>query len=133
TGAILSAGSYTVTVVDSSMDTARAVVTITQPAKLMASASVTTNVSCNGGSTGSASVTASGGTSPYNYMWSDGQTTSDASGLSAGTYNVTVTDSHGCTATSSVDITQPNPLAVTGHVISDVTCRGGSNGDANAI
>ena len=50
------------------------------------------NVSCNGGSNGSATATGSGGTGHYSYSWSNGATGSMVSGLSAGTYTVTVTD-----------------------------------------
>ncbi len=64
------------------------------------------NVSCNGGANGSATVTASGGTSPYTYSWSNSQTTQTATGLSAGTYTVTVTDADLCIATTDALITQ---------------------------
>jgi len=87
------------------------------PELLTASAMATTNyngynISCNGGSDGATTVNGSGGTPPYTYHWDvpyDGQS---PSGLSAGTYNVTVTDSHGCTATSSVTLTEPPPLTI---------------------
>jgi hypothetical protein len=63
-----------------------------------------TNPSATGASDGTASVTASGGTPSYSYLWSNGQTTSAISGLPAGTYTVTVTDANGCTATGSVNL-----------------------------
>jgi len=50
---------------------------------------------------GTATATASGGTAPYIYMWSNGQTTSSIMGLSAGTYSVIVQDSLGCTGTGN--------------------------------
>lgn len=53
---------------------------------------------------GSATVTASGGTPPYTYEWSDGQMTDTAVGLAEGTYQVTVTDDNGCTVSGSVSI-----------------------------
>ena len=64
---------------------------------------------CYGG-TGTATVIASGGSSPYNYFWSDGQTTQTASGLIAGTYQVTVTDNNSCVTTSGVTIVQPDSI-----------------------
>ena len=70
-----------------------------------------TNVSCNGASNGSATVTGSGGAGLYSYNWSNGQTTATATGLSAGTYTVTITDANGCQGTASVTLTQPAPLA----------------------
>ncbi|MGI2336904.1 MAG: hypothetical protein ACRKGH_09755, partial [Dehalogenimonas sp.] len=106
----LAAGTYNVTVTDENGCTATDQVTITQPAAaLTASINVQTNVSCFGNATGSATVTATGGTPDYTYLWDDlaAQTTATANNLAAGTYNVTVTDENGCTATDQVTITQP--------------------------
>ncbi|MDQ3109002.1 MAG: gliding motility-associated C-terminal domain-containing protein, partial [Bacteroidota bacterium] len=72
-----------------------------------------TNVLCNGGSTGTATVIASGGTTPYTYVWSPvGGNAATASGLQAGTYTVTVTDSAGCPQTQTVTLTEPTPIVV---------------------
>ncbi len=66
-----------------------------------------TNVSCNGGSNGSATVTTSGGTPPFTYTWSpSGGNGAVASGLTAGLYSVTVQDAN-CAKTLTVNITQP--------------------------
>ena len=91
-----------------------------------------TNVSCGGGNNGSATITGlSGGTSPYTYLWSNGSTaavsTSNPTGsvLSAGTYSVTVTDNHGCTATGSITITQsPSFLGITVASTTNISCFG---------
>ena len=64
---------------------------ITQPDVLSASISES-DVLCNGGNTGTATATQTGGTSPYTYLWSNGQTIANPTDLSAGTYTVTVTD-----------------------------------------
>jgi len=72
-----------------------------------------TEVSCNGGSDGTATVTVSGGTTPYTYLWdasAGSQTTATATGLSAGTYTVTVTDDGGCSGTATVTVTEPTLL-----------------------
>jgi hypothetical protein len=130
----LRAGVYTVTVTDSrgTMTTANA--TITQPNALTnVLATTITNVGCFGGNNGSATVTnPTGGTPPYTYQWNTNpqQITQTATNLTAGSYMVTVTDTKGCTATSSVTITQPaQPLSnVIGQTIQHAKCNGSSTG-----
>jgi len=113
-GTGLSAGSYTVTVTDSNGCTASARTMITQPALLKTSISAVTNVLCNGGNSGNATASATGGTGPYAYLWANiGGTNATGTGLSVGSYTITVTDNNGCTATTSVNITQPAPLSTT--------------------
>lgn len=103
----LIAGAYTVTVTDSTAATEQRSFTITQPSPFSVGTSQT-NVSSNGGSNGSATVTVSGGTPSYTYSWSpSGGTAATASGLSAGGYTVTVTDANSCQTTRSFTITQP--------------------------
>ncbi|MEX2595928.1 MAG: hypothetical protein WEC59_03280, partial [Salibacteraceae bacterium] len=92
TASNLSAGTYTVTVTDDNGCTDSASITITEPALLVASATLDNNVSCNGGNDGEATASATAGTPTYSYLWSSGATTATASNLSAGTYTVTVTD-----------------------------------------
>jgi hypothetical protein len=89
------------------------------PPPITASASGT-NVSCNGGNNGTATVTATGGTPPYTYHWSNGQTTQTATSLTAGTYTVTVTG--GTTATASTTITQPTAILLSTAANGAITC-----------
>ncbi len=129
----LVAGTYTLGVVDKNGCTATVSVTITQPATaLFASASVVNNVLCNGSSTGAATSTVSGGSSPYTYSWSNSKLTPSVSALSAGTYNLYVTDANGCAATSSVTITQPALLSASASVSANILCHGGNSGTATA-
>ncbi len=87
------------------------------------------NVLCYGSSTGSATTSSSGGTSPFTYLWSNGQTTSGATGLAAGPYTVTLTDSKGCTAVASGTITQPaSALSTAISNLINVQCNGQSTG-----
>ncbi|MBL7827118.1 MAG: hypothetical protein JNJ57_10835, partial [Saprospiraceae bacterium] len=82
-----------------------------------------TNVLCNGGNTGSATVEADGGVPPYTYLWNNGQTTATAVNLTAGTYTATVTGSSGSgTATASTIITQPSVLNLNTSVTGTITC-----------
>ncbi|MBQ1732839.1 MAG: SprB repeat-containing protein, partial [Bacteroidales bacterium] len=108
------AGDYSVTVTDGNNCTASANATVTGPtAALSASTTASSNVSCNGASDGSATVTANGGTPDYTYLWSNNATTPTVNGLAAGTYNVTVTDANSCSAVTNTTITQPEALTVT--------------------
>lgn len=89
-----------------------------------------TNISCNGGSNGSASAAVSGGTPPYSYSWSPtGGTGATATGLPAGMYWVTVTDSNSIQETQSVTVTQPSALSATIST-TNVSGNGGWNGTA---
>lgn len=93
------------------------------------SSATSTNPLCNGG-TGSASVTITGGTPAFTYLWSpSGGNSSAATGLSAGNYVVTVTDANGCTSTNTVTITQPAALTVSVVSTTTVVC-GANNGTA---
>ncbi|NSW44963.1 MAG: hypothetical protein HPY79_04030 [Bacteroidales bacterium] len=127
----LSAGTYTVTIKDANNCSTTRTFTISQPTAVTASISSQTNVSCSGGTNGSATVLPGGGSAPYTYAWSNSQTTQTATGLAAGTYTVTVRDANNCSATTSVTISQPSALTVT---ISktNVACNGGNTGSATA-
>ncbi|SDJ97204.1 T9SS type A sorting domain-containing protein [Flavobacterium noncentrifugens] len=128
----LTAGTWTCTVTDANGCTATQSFTVTQPTAFSVTAASQTNISCFGGSNGTASVTATGGTAGYTYSWSpSGGTAATASGLSAGTYTVTVTDANSCTATQLFTITQPATAVSGTTVITNIACNGGSNGSIN--
>jgi len=105
-------------------------ITITQPSAVSGSIVSQTNVSCYGGNNGSVTVSGSGGTPPYMYKINGGtyQSNGTFSGLTAGTYTVTIRDSNMCTSNVVVTITQPS--AVSGKIDSqtNVSCHGGNNG-----
>lgn len=133
----VTAGSYTVTVVDGNGCTQTLTIEITEPATaLSASIGSVQNVLCFGENTGSATVSASGGTPGYTYSWDDAanQTTATATNLAAGTYTVTVTDDNGCTGTVSVTITQPaSALDASITAQTDVACFGNASGSATVL
>ena len=107
----LSAGSYTVTVTDGAGCSESDVISINDMGSPTLSV-LTSDLNCNGDTDGAATVTATGGTPPYSYAWSNGHNTENATGLSAGAYVIIVTDAGGCVATEVVDITEPDPILV---------------------
>ncbi|PZW41439.1 putative secreted protein (Por secretion system target) [Mesonia algae] len=126
----VTAGTYNVTITDANGCTDTSSVTITEPTALVATSVIDANVSCNGGSEGAATASATGGIAPYTYLWSNTATTASLSGVAAGTYNVTITDANGCTDNSSVTITEPTALVAASVVDANVTCNGGTDGAA---
>ncbi|PIZ06688.1 MAG: adhesin, partial [Flavobacteriales bacterium CG_4_10_14_0_8_um_filter_32_5] len=109
----LCVGTYTAVVTDSLNCADSISATVTGPTQIVPSITITTPISCNGGTTGTANLTVSGGTPTYTYNWSNSVSTEDLSGLSANTYTVTVTDNLGCTVTSSVVINEPTAVTAT--------------------
>ncbi|HEY6162539.1 MAG TPA: PKD domain-containing protein [Bacteroidia bacterium] len=130
----LAAGNYFCTVTDAHGCTAVINVQITQPAPLQLSITSVTNVICNGGNNGSATVLPTGGTAPYNFSWgtSPAQTSSTATGLGAGNYSVLVSDANGCTTTIIAAISQPSPVAANLSATS-VSCYGNNTGTTTAF
>ncbi|MEO8146257.1 MAG: T9SS type A sorting domain-containing protein [Bacteroidia bacterium] len=118
------AGTYTCTITDSRGCTATISVTITQLTAIVVNCS-STNAICFNANNGTVSVSASGGTPGYSYLWSNGITTASQSSLAPGTYTVTVTDANGCTKTCSSVVTQP-PLVVPTITGSTAICAGSS-------
>jgi outer membrane protein OmpA-like peptidoglycan-associated protein len=89
------------------------------------------NINCQGENTGSVDITVGGGVPPYTYLWNTGQTTEDLSSLAAGIYQVTVTDSQGCTEVSSTKIIEPDQLILKFDEINNLRCQGDFGGAIN--
>lgn len=86
-------------------------------------------VSCFGGQNGIATALPFNGIAPYQYSWSNGQQQAQATNLPAGTYSCTITDVTGCSGTTNITITEPQPLQTTTTANAPI-CNGGSNGQA---
>ena len=101
---------------------------ITQPALLETSVTGV-NILCNGGNTGSVDLTTTGGSQPYIYDWNNNAVTQDLSLLLAGLYEVTVTDGHGCSSSSSITLTEPIDSLAYSFDVFDVKCNDGASGE----
>ncbi|MFZ7116228.1 MAG: SprB repeat-containing protein [Bacteroidota bacterium] len=136
----ISAGVYTFTVTDASSQTISASVELIQPmlleVTLIPSVYGGYNISNQGGHDGEIITEPKGGSQPYTYAWSTGATTENIYELTAGNYNLTLTDANGCTVTGSKTMTEPTPL----HVVSitspqhhgyNISCKGGNDGVIN--
>jgi len=124
----LDSGLYNLTVTDFNLCETTLQVPIMQPERLTVTANGINNISCFGANDGSIFSTSTGGTLPYQYMWTGSTAlTSDLSDLSPGTYTVTITDQNGCTDSFSATIAEPAllELSADGH---DALCFGDSTG-----
>ncbi|MBI2269248.1 MAG: hypothetical protein HYU69_02705, partial [Bacteroidetes bacterium] len=106
-------GTYTVNLTTNCSNTISSTVTISgNTGGLSIVSNVINNVYCNNGNNGKANAIAAGGLPGYTYLWNNGQNTQTATGLSAGSYTVTVTDNSGCTNKSVVIISQSSSVVI---------------------
>jgi hypothetical protein len=127
----LSANTYTITATDQNGCTTTTQVTISEPTPLSWTSATATNVSCNGGTDGTITSQATGGTGTINYTLqptNQTNTTGSYSNLAANTYTITATDQNGCTTTTQVTVTEPLPLQITNIASTNPTCVPGNDG-----
>ena len=124
----LAPATYTVDVIDSIGCMVSDSAMLTEPTVLVVSG-VVNDAFCFGDSSGAIDLTVSGGTSPYQYSWSTGDTIEDLSNLLSGAYSVSVTDSNGCQNTVAMVVSEPAALSV-GSSVTDVVCNGDASGTA---
>lgn len=123
----LGTGTYSLTVTDANNCTESISVTIDNPA-LLDHFTTIKNVNCNSGNDGAISIDVVGGSLPYTYSWSSGQTTEDITNLIANTYTLTITDANNCQSIKSHIVTQPSqPISITA-TATNVSCYSGKNG-----
>ena len=125
----LAAGWHTFTVIDAAQDTVVDSIEITEPAILIANTAIDSNVTCFDLSNGGATVSATGGTTPYTHSWSNTATTASIAGVKAGTYSVIVTDKNGCTDSTGATITQPDSIEFSISYTKDISCFGADDGE----
>jgi len=127
----LAKGSYVITVRDQNACETVVPATVTQPPFALSALATATDVLCHGESTGSVSLTVSGGTAPYTYSWNNGAVTKDLTNIPAGDYDVTVTDANGCTATAPATVSEPDEALEAAVSVVDVLCNGDDTGEAD--
>ncbi|NNM16715.1 MAG: T9SS type A sorting domain-containing protein, partial [Bacteroidia bacterium] len=120
------AGSYTLSVTDTNGCVDVQTYQVNEPQELSAW-SQKVNVLCHGDASGAIDLKVSKGTAPYTYMWNDGATTQDRTGLNSGNYTVTVTDANGCIKIHDKRISQPRKFRHSS-VVTDVSCFNGADG-----
>lgn len=130
----LIAGTYILTMIDSDPQGCQVVdtFTIVEPEPLVISLIEQQNETCTVGNDGSATISVTGGVLPFVYNWSDGQSDSIATNLSAGNYLVDVTDANGCTDSLSVDILAPTPPTIAPIAPDTVSCQNSTDGTLTA-
>ena len=126
------AGTYGLTVSDANGCVFDSTYIIDQPDALLLATTATSETSA-GAMDGTVEAMVMGGVDPYQYMWSNGDTTSVISGLAPGGYMVTVTDANGCTATSTAIVNAFGCTIASEVSGSDVSCAGGEDGSAEVV
>lgn len=126
----LTAGTYTLTVTDGHNCKAIGSATVEQPDDIVIGGVITTPTRF-GSTDGSIVADITGGTSPYDYLWYNNNTTNTVTGLGDGNYNLAITDKNGCTASRIYNVAQPDPLTMD-MIATDVLCNGLSTGELHA-
>ncbi len=131
TASELSSGVYTVTVSDNNLCSSIQEISIEEPNALNIAFSVS-DISCPGNTDGIISTNVSGGTAPYQYAWSTGSNDTEIDRIEAGNYELTITDSRGCTTVSNQVVEAPDVLTATVELL-DPTCFGDRDGRITII
>ncbi|MCX6198703.1 MAG: T9SS type A sorting domain-containing protein, partial [Bacteroidetes bacterium] len=116
----LASGNYQVTITDSNSCTASANTAVNSIAGISIT-SVSSNVLCTGGNSGSASVTVNSGTAPIIYSWSNGSSSASLANIATGNYSVTISDANNCSSTAAFNIIEPTALNISVATV-DATC-----------
>ncbi len=128
----MGSGTYSVTATDANnCSLTSSGISITQPAAPLSLSASTINALCNGASTGSITLTPSGGTTPYTYNWGGGITSQNRATIPAGNYSVTVTDANNCSTVLSKTITQPTAILIS-TALTPETCPNSADGSITA-
>jgi gliding motility-associated-like protein len=122
------AGTYTITVTDVNNCSMIDSVIINEPNPIAISIQNIMHVNCAGAASGSASVSVTGGTTPYSYLWSNNSTTNSISNVNTGLYIVTITDANNCSDTLHVNILQNATVTIGNIDTTHILCHGANTG-----
>ncbi|WP_158857303.1 PKD domain-containing protein [Lunatibacter salilacus] len=119
----LGPGEYSVTIVEGAGCEFRRTFFINEPEILIAVGIVDDALECTDGQSGSINLTVSGGSPPYIYEWSNGESTEDLTNLTSGWYSVNVTDQSGCFSTQRFQVRRPQPIQVSHITYQEIQCE----------
>jgi predicted heme/steroid binding protein len=129
----LNAGKHLVTVFDKNNCSITKEVVIKQPDSPIKIIGKVKPVSCYGGSDGKIELDVSGGKPPYNYLWPDSSESKNLMGITAGKYELTLTDKNECVVKETVEVTQPESGITTSFTKKDVSCFDGNDGEVQVL
>ncbi len=124
----LSSGVYDVTISDVNDCVYLDTFLVTEPPVLQINSSTVQNVSCQGGTDGSLEILVVGGSPPYQIIWNTGDSGNAIANLSAGSYDVTISDMNDCILLDTFIISEPPPLQIDSAIIQNETCLNDANG-----
>ena len=126
----LKAGEYNVKISDANSCSELITAAIKQPSALLTSVVSVTNLNCFSDNSGVVNVSIKGGTSPYTYKWSNGETSEDLTNIVAGDYSVSITDAKGCKNKLAATVKEPKELEVAVESVKNISCFGEKKGAA---
>jgi len=124
----LSAGTYLITVTDTSNCIETNSFVVTEPSSALSVSLSKMDVMCSGGLDGQIESMVQGGTQPYTYLWSNNENSENLIGISAGVYTLNVTDENGCSAFTGTQVLEPD-LLVVNSVVTGPSCSGYDDGN----
>ena len=131
----LPADTYSVRIIDANGCQLDTFFILTSPQQLTDTSIVSdfngVQIQCNGLANGSVDVSVFGGVAPFSYNWSNLATSEDLSNLSAGNYQLIITDANSCKDTSIFIINEPSALTTAVVTVTDVSCNGQNDGIAS--
>ena len=122
----LGKGTYTINISDATPCLINKTFEILEPQELVLTANTKNAFDCNDANTGSINLLVAGGSAPFTYSWSNGDTAEDLTNIPAGNYQVTVTDANSCFKLEQYVINRQLPISIAVTTKTDVDCESGT-------